>query len=147
MARTTNVRQKLLFCDNAGAWTDDRKLVGLASALGAGRIPWLSAAERLLLRKVEQPEAKTVEEIRRQIRARIDPLGDMFCKMRSPEFRRADGAIYTPHRIVASMLSWCEDNGVPEVIVDPGAGSGRFLVAAGKLFRSAELIGIELAGR
>jgi adenine-specific DNA-methyltransferase len=32
----------------------------------------------------------------------------------------------------------------PERIVDPGVGSGRFLLAAGRKFPKAELIGIDL---
>jgi hypothetical protein len=42
------------------------------------------------------------------------------------------------------MVSWACSTRTPSRVVDPGAGSGRFLVAAGRRFPSAELIGIEI---
>ena len=41
------------------------------------------------------------------------------------------------------MIAWAADEGIPARIVDPGAGSGRFLLAAGKVFRDAELVAVE----
>jgi hypothetical protein len=73
-----------------------------------------------------------------------DPLGEAFTALRSSEDRRKDGAVYTPPNIVASMLSWARAQGQPARVVDPGAGSGRFLIAAGHAFPGAHLVGIEL---
>ena len=42
------------------------------------------------------------------------------------------------------MIDWAAGKETPTRVVDPGAGSGRFLVAAGKAFPNAELIGIEI---
>jgi hypothetical protein len=72
-----------------------------------------------------------------------DPLGDAFSSLRSATTRRAAGAVYTPTRIVQSMMSWLAAQGSPERIVDPGAGSGRFIVAAGAAFPHAQLVAIE----
>ena len=58
--------------------------------------------------------------------------------------RRKVGAIYTPPNIVQSMMAWAKEQGSPARIVDPGAGSGRFLIAAGHAFPNAKLTGIEL---
>nr|WP_294529483.1 N-6 DNA methylase [uncultured Rhodopila sp.] len=78
------------------------------------------------------------------IRLGGDPLGDAFTALRSPAERRKEGAVYTPPAIVRSMLAWALDQATPARVVDPGAGSGRFLVAAGHAFPAAELVGIEL---
>jgi predicted RNA methylase len=78
------------------------------------------------------------------IRHGDDPLGDAFTSLRSAAERRKDGAVYTPPAIVRSMLAWALDQEAPARVVDPGAGSGRFLIAAGHAFPDAELIGIEL---
>lgn len=42
------------------------------------------------------------------------------------------------------MVNWAAERAVPARIVDPGAGSGRFLLAAGKAFPDAELIAVEI---
>jgi N-6 DNA Methylase len=105
----------------------------------------LSAPERRLLKTcghilVEQGESAAVKEA---IRSGGDPLGDAFLRIRSSLHRRADGAVYTPHPIVESMMSWLSSQATPARILDPGAGSGRFVMAAGKKFSHAELVGVE----
>jgi hypothetical protein len=73
-----------------------------------------------------------------------DPLGAAFVRIRSAATRRASGATYTPPEIVRAMLAWARRaDAVPDRIVDPGAGSGRFLLAAARLFPEAALVGIE----
>jgi hypothetical protein len=42
------------------------------------------------------------------------------------------------------MLAWAAQQATPDRVVDPGAGSARFLVAAGRQFPQAELIASEL---
>ena len=79
------------------------------------------------------------------IEAGGDPLGDEFCRLRTPERRRGDGAVYTPSRIVDAMVSWSASaTRQPTRIVDPGAGSGRFLLAAGRAFPKARLVAVEV---
>lgn len=74
-----------------------------------------------------------------------DPLGDEFCRLRTPERRRGHGAVYTPSRIVDAMVSWAASaTRQPTRIVDPGAGSGRFLLAAGRAFPKARLVAVEV---
>jgi SAM-dependent methyltransferase len=72
-----------------------------------------------------------------------DPLGDWFCRLRSPEQRRAQGATYTPAPLIERLLDWARRACQPDRVVDPGCGSGRFLVAAGRAFPRAELVGID----
>jgi hypothetical protein len=73
-----------------------------------------------------------------------DPLGDAFCQLFTNEERRPKGATYTPKPIIEAMLAWAAEQVAPTRIVDPGAGSARFLVAAGRRFPNAELIASEL---
>lgn len=72
-----------------------------------------------------------------------DPLGDAFSALRSAAHRRAAGAVYTPQQIVHSMVAWLAAQGAPARIVDPGAGSGRFILAAGAAFADAALVAVE----
>lgn len=73
-----------------------------------------------------------------------DPLGDRFIASRTAEARRATGTVYTPPEIVTAMTAWARRNATPSRVVDPGAGSGRFLLAAGRAFPDAELVGVEI---
>src|ERR1051325_2628213 len=120
----------------------ETKLFGLALALGAERVSGWSREERALLRKATRPEARLVREFRERMRAGEDPLGDALSSLRSAEERRALGAVYTPRPIVDAMTRWATRRDAARV-VDPGAGTGRFLVAAGCSLPKAELVAIE----
>lgn len=122
----------------------EKDLIAVALALIGSNAP-LSKAERRC-RKNVRPSRDTVlvEAAYEAIIAGGDPLGDAFSRIRAPEIRRANGATYTPTTIIASMLSWAIKEGSPVRVVDPGAGSGRFLLAAAEKFSDAQLIGIEL---
>lgn len=122
-------------------------LVALAAALGAEETGDLSAAERRLLDEQDQDAAPAAELVLRAaslIRRGEDPLGDAYCAIRSPGERRPLGQTYTPHPIIEAMLHWASDHGTPARVVDPGAGSGRYLLAAGRRFPAAELHGSDV---
>jgi SAM-dependent methyltransferase len=72
-----------------------------------------------------------------------DPLGEAFQSLRSPARRRGAGAVYTPANVVSSMVDWLAQECRPVRIVDPGAGSGRFLFAAAQRFPRAHLVASE----
>lgn len=80
------------------------------------------------------------------IRVGQDPLGDAFLRLRSAERRRTLGAVYTPPEIVQAMVEWAEaePGPVPARVVDPGSGSGRFLMLAAKAFPDAQLVAAEI---
>ena len=42
------------------------------------------------------------------------------------------------------MLAWAVEQEAPARVIDPGAGSGRFLLRAGRCFKGAELVGVEI---
>lgn len=88
---------------------------------------------------------RTRARLRQALEIGSDPLGEGLSALRSPGERRQAGAIYTPPAIVEAMVARAADLGVePTQIIDPGAGSGRFLIAAGRVFPSARLLGVEI---
>lgn len=121
------------------------KLLAIALQLGARHVPTWSEAERELARKRALPAVSEAElwAIRDRIRAGDDPLGDAVMSL-SPEARRPSGITYTPQPLIDAMTGWAMQAGNPSVIVDPGCGSGRFLVSAGQRFPGADLVGVEL---
>ena len=69
------------------------------------------------------------------IREGNDPLGEAFTRIRPANQRRLLGATYTPSEIVSSMAAWIASQGKPSRVVDPGTGSAKFLLAAGRARR------------
>lgn len=123
---------------------NERELVALCLALMGPR-PNLSPPERALAKGVRPlAEPALVKRARDYIRKGADPLGGVFLRLRTPAVRRDMGAVYTPDPIIQSMLNWSADQGAPERVVDPGAGSGRYLLAAAERFPNAKLVGVEL---
>ena len=137
------------------AQPDDDPLLGASSeahlAAVAGRIlradfvDRLSSLERRLLSRapVDSVSCRVVANVRERIEAGTDPLGDAFLKLRSADVRRESGAVYTPQVIVGSMVAWLSQEPSVGRIVDPGAGSGRFALAAGRAFSEARLVAVE----
>jgi predicted RNA methylase len=123
--------------------TSERDLAGLAAALIVR--PRLTADERALVPRSLKFSRRQLAAIRARIRAGDDPLGEFFCTIRSPEVRRDQGATYTPRTIIDAMIAWAAAEPTPpKRIVDPGAGSGRFLMAAAKVFPQAELMAVDV---
>jgi len=124
------------------------ELATLAVALGARSIKGWSPQEDALVgslsAQIQDTTVIPVSATRDVIQQGKDPLGDIFSRLYSPDQRRPLGATYTPPAVVSAMLSWAATQLHPARIVDPGIGSGRFLVAAGRRFPNAELIGVEL---
>lgn len=123
----------------------ERHLAAIAVALGARAVLGWSPGEEALAEDLPPVSRETVRRIRRRIHDGKDPLGAAFCHVRTPEARRPQGATYTPRPIVRAMLRWA-GNYLPHPVrvVDPGVGSARFLVAAGRRFTDASLIGVDI---
>ncbi len=130
---------------SARALTSESLLVAAAVALGARDVPGWSEAESAVARGLagEVPPASVLAGLRAAVAEGADPLGEAFCLLRDAALRRPDGATYTPAPIVGSMVDWAASEPVPERVVDPGAGSGRFAVAAGRRFARASLVAVE----
>lgn len=118
--------------------------LALALALGARDIQGWSESEEAIARTLPSPSPPVVSAAHEAIRRGEDPLGDAFCRILSPDQRRPMGATYTPDTIVAAMLAWASAQLSPARVVDPGAGSGRFLAAAGRTFPHTELVAVEI---
>ncbi len=111
----------------------ERELGAVAAELaGVSRPPTVKPVENSIL-----------EAIRKRTRDGGDPLGEAFCSIRSPRERRERGATYTPPAIVDNMLAWTARHKSPARVIDPGAGSGRFILAAGRRFPEAALVAVE----
>lgn len=119
-------------------------LAAFAAALGAEQVDGVSTEEAQLLTEARMPLPSEVRAIRTLIERGKDPLGQSLAAIRTPAERRPLGATYTPQRIVAAMVNWAAIQAVPDRVIDPGAGSARFLMQAGRTFRKASLVGVEV---
>lgn len=138
---------RIPYCSNSPSDIgSEGELFGLALALGAAEVRGWSEGEAALALAFDPPEPprRLIRETRDLIAAGEDPLGTAFAQLRSPTERRPLGATYTPPEIVAAMVEWAADEGDPERVIDPGAGSGRFAVAAARRFPRADVIAIEI---
>lgn len=130
---------------STAAPTSITSLVAFAVALGAEDVGILGEAEAALVADADAPPpTAAVRRLRSLIESGHDPLGDAYCAIRSAQARRGLGQTYTPAPIVEAMVEWAGDHGNPGRIVDPGAGSGRYLLAAAKKFPTARLHGAEI---
>jgi hypothetical protein len=127
-------------------------VIKTALSLGAEQVNGLSGAETELAAATRGPGPGLVpagllpagDDLRELIVAGGDPLGDALCAARSPAERRGLGQTFTPSSIVQSMIGWAAGQAAAPVrVVDPGTGSGRFLLAAGRRWPRAELVGVE----
>jgi predicted RNA methylase len=118
-------------------------LVALAATIAGTRCAF-TTSERALIGRSRGCDPRLVAIVRDMIQEGRDPLGDTFLRLRSAEQRRRHGAMYTPGSIVDSMLAWaaCQTPS-PSRVVDPGAGSGRFILGAAARFPKAQLVAIE----
>jgi len=102
----------------------------------------LSPGELALIKNASPVSSGCVSSFRDSIRRGEDPLGRNFLLLKDAAARRPLGATYTPRELVAAMTQWVVEQ-EPSRVVDPGAGSGRFLVDAGRRLPKARLIGVE----
>ncbi len=123
----------------------EQKLAGLAWAIiGNGSLTDLSDAESELVDAVGEASDRIVGDLVGAIQQGDDPLGDAFVRLRSARQRRSSGAVYTPPEIVDAMVGWISSKEQPARIVDPGSGSGRFALKAGRIFPDVSLVAVEL---
>ena len=127
----------------SGMVPDEAMLAALSIALGAASVPVVTKQEADLLAAAPDVPGDLIEITLDHIQDGGDPLGDAFCALRPAAQRREDGAVYTPPAIINAMLNWAETIGQPDRVIDPGAGSGRFILEAGRRFPNAKLVAIE----
>jgi hypothetical protein len=120
----------------------EEALAAAALRLGAAQVAGWSDAEQGLA-DAARAAPGGISQLRDQILAGEDPLGDAFCRLRDPARRRRAGQTFTPRPVVQSMVGWAARRLTPARVVDPGTGSARFLVAAGRRWPHAVLAGVE----
>ncbi len=126
------------------ALTDEAGIVAVCAAL-IDPTSVLTPGERaLLMTRPPASEPTLVDAARRAILAGGDPLGDVFQRVRAAPVRRIVGAVYTPPELVRSMIGWLKGRPEPTRIIDPGTGSGRFLLAAAAAFPAARLVSVDI---
>lgn len=111
----------------------------VALGLDLGR---LTDRERELVRGTP-PADVDASQLRKVILEGGDPLGDMFSALRPSAERRLEGQTFTPFEIVESMVAWAAKKAIPSRVIDPGTGSGRFIIRALREFPRAEGIAID----
>jgi len=119
------------------------QLIDVAVQLGTRSTRELTKPERALIEDSAQVSASVVDEFRSAISLGEDPLGQNFTRLKSAAKRRPMGATYTPKALVMAMTDWVTLQH-PSRVIDPGAGSGRFIVAAGRALPKASLIAVEV---
>jgi len=125
-------------------FSSEEDVISAAIGLGARQIGDWSPKELELARSARTLPPKQIQDIRKQILAGSDPLGEALSSLRPPEIKRGLGATYTPLPIVDAMVFWAKRKKLaPDRVIEPGAGSARFLLAAAKAFPGAQLLGIE----
>jgi len=124
-------------------WSE-AKIIAAALLLGARQVRGWTMDEERLTHCLPPLRSTVVDKLRRKIIKGDDPLGDIFCALRSPAQRREHGATYTPLKIVQAMLTWAQAHAIPSRVVDPGVGSARFILEAGRRFKHAALIGSDI---
>lgn len=123
----------------------EQELAGLAWAVARnGSLADLSASEIELVEMASKASDSIIGDFVEAIQKGGDPLGDAFVRMRSARQRRPLGAVYTPPEIVNAMVGWISSRERPTRIVDPGSGSGRFALKAGRTFPDVSLVAVEL---
>ena len=130
----------------AGGIVDEQQLCAVAWALAShGCLKEVNRAEASLIAKADEPPLSVaVEHVAAAIRSGEDPLGTAFTSLRSAAQRRKLGATYTPASLIGPMSEWLANHKRASRVVDPGAGSARFLVAAGRLLPEARLVAVEI---
>ncbi len=117
-------------------------LIFIASRLGNCETGAITDAERNLVKRVAPVTPSLISDFRQSILEGLDPFGHNFCVLKPRALRRALGATYTPAALVSVMTQWVAAL-APARVVDAGAGSGRFIVAAGRVMPKARLVAVE----
>ena len=76
-----------------------------------------------------------------------DALGAAFCARTAPDLRRNEGITLTPEWLVDRMIERVASGGAVDTVVDAGAGSGRFCIAAARRWPQAAIVAVERSPR
>lgn len=140
----TSARPPLDSDSLADTLSDRTTLMGVVKAL-VGSAKLCAAQEQALSGVAKCEDTALLARVRAAVSAGLDPLGDAYCVVNSPESRRSQGQTFTPDYVVTGMLAWARRQGkAVKRIVDPGAGSGRYTLASLRAFPDATAIAVEM---
>jgi len=118
-------------------------LISATLQLGADTVDgWSRQEARLAAQTPHVP--LPLDDIQDAIASGFDPLGDAYCRIRGSSERRGLGQAYTPPEVISAMAGWAATEVTPSRVIDPGSGSGRFTVAAGRRFPRARLLATDV---
>jgi adenine-specific DNA-methyltransferase len=118
-------------------------LISATLQLGADTVDgWSRQEARLAAQAPHVP--LPLDDIQDAIASGFDPLGDAYCRIRGSSERRGLGQAYTPPEVISAMVGWAATEVTPSRVIDPGSGSGRFTVAAGRRFPRARLLATDV---
>lgn len=112
---------------NINALLDLPTLVSVAARLVNGAA-WSAAEQEVADQYATSVSDELVELVRAGIVDSTDPLGAAYCAIRTPQQRRGAGQTFTPVEAVLGMFGWASAHGEFARIVDPGAGTGRYVL-------------------
>lgn len=131
--------------NNIAVATTLPELIGAALLAAGGRKALgLDDSEAAVAKGCLALHGLDVEVLRARVAQGDDILGREYCRLKSAEERRAHGATFTPDAIVDSMLDWAQTHIDPAWIIDPGAGSARYALAAAQRFPNAKVVAVEI---
>lgn len=123
---------------------NEATLRALVAALLRGCRTLSSEEKSALVKNSARLAPALLADTRRKIRAGEDPLGDAYAGLFSPKIRRETGTTFTPPAVVGRMFELAAPLlPSPELIVDCGAGSGRFTLAALRRHPRARVVASE----
>jgi adenine-specific DNA-methyltransferase len=117
----------------------------LEVALSLVPVGALTPAEKSVTRHIKPcTDSRRIAVVVAGIKRGEDPLGCTYCAVKNPALRRGAGQTFTPSGVVATMLNWAGSmsRNISRV-VDPGAGTGRYTMAALKRFPRAHAVAVE----
>ncbi len=123
--------------------SNERELLAVALA-SLGERHCLSRCELDVCKGIDPyPGSDLIDETERLIRSGSDPLGDWYGDIHSPQKRRKSGTTFTPLKLVNTVLEEAALHVEPSTVIDTGAGTGRFTVAACRAFPEANVLAVE----
>lgn len=118
-------------------------LVSVASAL-IGDAQISSEEQKIVHTHQVDVTDELLEATKSAIREGSDPLGTAYCVIRTPHERRGAGQTFTPLEAVIGMFKWADAQGQFDRILDPGSGSGRYVLHGLRQYQSAIGVAAEM---
>lgn len=121
---------------------DMNTLFAVVKAL-LGDLPLAPEERAIIAETVPCGNAPLVDLVKAAIAGGDDPLGAAYSRIRSSALRREEGITLTPESVIDLMIELAVRCKEPRRIVDAGAGTGRFTLAAARRFADCRIVAVE----